>query len=342
MGRSRKQRRQRLCLAGLGGALALAEAATASGPAPPPPAPLLDRGHAAVGNQMVRFIESIDQFFGDQEYDGLRNQSYLRVGPGLRIREGRTLAFKPRVRANLQLPRTQRRVALVLSGRDDNGDLLDDGTGQNDDFAAALRAALIDDPFNQVDLSVGSHFRPDPDPFAKIQFEWLNPFDRFALRPAITGYWELEEGFGERTRLDIDYRLSRAALLRLRGVANYGQSTSGVEFRTSVVYYYKRDETSAWQIQWKLSSQTRPRSEVTQTRGFVRYRWSMFRPWLFFEVEPGLRFRRQDDFRPAPELTLRFEVVFMGSASGATSARGGAETRGGPARRRNGGAESVD
>ena len=42
----------------------------------------------------------------------------------------------------------------------------------------------------------------------------------------------------------------------------------------------------------------------------MRYRWSMWRPWLFFELEPGIRFEREDDFDPAPELTLRVEIVF--------------------------------
>jgi len=330
MGRVDHKRLWSRCLAGGAGVLALVLAETAlAGAKAPAPAPraLLDRSHAAVGDQMVRFIDSIDRFFGDQQYDGLRNESYLRLAPGLRIRRGPNFAFKPRVRGSLQLPRTERRVALVLSGRDANGNLLDDGTGQDDDFAAALRAALVDNPLNQVDLSVGSHFRPEPDPFVKLQFEWLKPFDRFALRPVLSGYWELEEGFGERTRLDFDYRVSEDMLLRLRGDANYGESTSGVEFRTSVTYYFKGDDNAAWQFQWRLDSQTRPRSEVVQTRGFVRYRWSMFRSWLFFEVEPGLRFRRQDDFRPAPELTLRFEVVFMGSPSPRASARDGEAPR---------------
>lgn len=303
---------------GLGGA-----AAAESEPGTPPTVQdraLIDRGYDVVGQGMVQFIDGIDRFFGDQDYDGLRNESYVRLGPGLRIRQGPKTSFKPRVRANLQLPRTERRLAIVLSGNDQNANVLDDGTGRDNDFGAELRAALIDDPLNQVDIAVGSHFRPEPDPFVKLQFEWLKPFASFALRPVLTGYWELDEGFGERTRLDIDYRLSQASLLRLRGDATYGQSTSGVEFRSTLAYYLKSREQSAWQVELRIDSQTRPHTEVVQYRGFVRYRWSMFRSWLFFEIEPGIRFRREDDFDPSPELTLRFEVVLMGTPAPAAAA----------------------
>ena len=149
------------------------------------------------------------------------------------------------------------------------------------------------------------------------QSEYATACRALQLRPVVTGYWELDEGFGERTRLDIDYRLGERSLLRLRNDATYGQSTSGVEFRSTLAYYLKGGEESAWRAELRIDSQTRPRSEVVEYRGFFRYRWSMFRSWLFFEIEPGVRFRREDDFDPSPEVTLRFEVLFMGPMAGA-------------------------
>ena len=122
-------------------------------------------------------------------------------------------------------------------------------------------------------------------------------------------FWELDDGIGERTRLDIDYRIGPRSILRLRGDATYGESTQGVEFRAGLTHFLTLRERSAWQIALRVDSRTQPRSQVVNYRGFVRYRWSMMRRWLFFEVEPGIRFEREDHFHAAPELIFRVEIV---------------------------------
>ena len=277
---------------------------------PPARKSAVDRSHDRVEHELSRFIARLDSFFGDDNYAATTNESYFRLAPGLRIREGPSFAFKPRLRANLQLPRTQHRLGLVLSGRDDDEDALDGGIDDESGFAAGLRAVVFDDEATKLRFSVGSRFRPQPDPFVRLRLQRVHTVGVLAIRPSQIAFWELDDGLGERSRLDLDFRLGLRSLARLRNEATYGQSTEGVEFRTSFSQFFALRAGSAWKIELRMDAHTRPTSEVVDYRALVRYRWSMLREWLFFEVEPGIRFRREDDFDPAPEVYFRIELVF--------------------------------
>lgn len=270
----------------------------------------IDRSHDLVERELDRFIAGLDRFFGDDNYAATTNESFFRLAPGLRVREGPSFAFKPRLRANLQLPRTQHRLGLVLSGRDDDEDALDGGIDDESGFAAGLRAVVFDDEATKLRLSIGSRFRPEPDPFVRLRLQRVHTIGVLAIRPSQIAFWELDDGLGERGRLDLDVRTGPRSLARLRNEATYGQSTEGVEFRTSFSQFFALRAGSAWKIELRMDAHTRPTSEVVDYRALVRYRWSMLREWLFFEVEPGIRFRREDDFDPAPEVYFRIELVF--------------------------------
>jgi len=270
----------------------------------------VDRSHDRIEHELNRLISSLDEFFGDDNFSATTNQSYLRLAPGLRIREGPKFSFKPRLRANLQLPRTQRRLGLVLSGRDDDEDALDGGIDDESGFAAGLRAVLFDDASTKLRLSVGSRFRPEPDPFVRLRLQRVYTVGAVALRPSQILFWELDEGLGERGRLDVDVQLGPRSLVRMRNEATYGESTEGVEFRTSFSHFFAPRAGAAWKIELRMDAHTRPTTEVTGYRTLVRYRWSMLRRWLFFEVEPGIRFHREENFDPAPEIYFRIELVF--------------------------------
>jgi len=272
---------------------------------------LLDRGHDSVERNLVNWIDGLDRFFADENYSATTNESFVRIAPGILIRDGGQIRFKPRFRLNLQLPRTERRIGLVLSSRNaDEDDLLDGGSADDDGFGAGLRAAIFDNRKTKLRLTAGSRFRPEPDPFVRLRLIRLRPVGGILLRPSITGSWELEDGLGERMRLDVDMPTGPRSLVRLRGDASYGESTEGHEFRASITHFFALRERTAWRLEGRIDSHTRPVTEVTQYRALLRYRWSMLRPWLFFEIEPGIRFVREDGFDPAPEAIFRVEIVF--------------------------------
>jgi hypothetical protein len=132
----------------------------------------------------------------------------------------------------------------------------------------------------------------------------------FLLRPTQFLFWELKDGLGETTRLDIDRRITSWSVARLRAQASYGQSTAGVELDGSFFYFFALRERSAWELRMRVKAETAPRAVVTEYHPSLRCRWSMIRRWLVFEVETRARFRRKDDYDFAPEIIARVELIF--------------------------------
>ena len=272
----------------------------------------IDRGHASIERGFLDFVDAVDRFFVDENYEETTRESFLLLAPGIRIREGPNLSFKPRLRASFALPNTKRRLGLVIAGESDDDDRLEGG-GRDDEgnsLNVGLRAALFDDPRTKLRLSAGSKFRPQPDPFVRLLLMRIAFVGDLIVRPSVAPFWELDDGFGERTRLDLDYAVTRYSLMRLRNDAEYSQSTDGVEFTSSLFYFFTLRERSGWRLRLRTRWQTRPVTAVTEYKASARYRWSMLRKWLFFEVEPGVRFRREDDWNAEPEVILRIEFAF--------------------------------
>ena len=331
----------------------------------------LDRGRGVIGDRLIQLIDRADRFFGDENYEATTNESFLRVTPAIQVRHPGAVTFRLNVRANLELPRTERRLALALTGFAGDDEFPEDSLAEDEGFNAALRAVLFDDPKNKIRLSVGARFTPIPEPLTQLRYQRIETLGRFAFVPSVTGFWDLEDGFGERTRLDIDYAVSARSLARLRGEAEFGESTEGVEFLSSLSYIFSLRPRSAWVLQTRMSGATRPclrdrrlvpdpndpqgppivsrkcdrsrSTHILQTGALVRYRWSMFYPWLYFELEPGLRLEENTGFRPTFEGFARFEVVFGAIKPGRFDSANGTRFRANRAKRgRNSGLPKTD
>lgn len=51
---------------------------------------------------------------------------------------------------------------------------------------------------------------------------------------------------------------------------------------------------------------------LEQTGLRLRFRKQIWRDWLFYEINPQLVFRNNDDFRATPGIELRLEASFGG------------------------------
>ena len=81
-----------------------------------------------------------------------------------------------------------------------------------------------------------------------MRLQRLIPVARLSLLPSVTAFWELDEGLGERTRLDVAMQTGPRSVVRARGEARYSESTDGVEFRTSLSHFFTLRPRSAWQV----------------------------------------------------------------------------------------------
>lgn len=276
---------------------------------------IVDAGHGSVSRGVTDLASAVDSFFSNNPHEAKINQTRLRLGTGIRVAEYDGIDPLLRVRFDLQLPRLERRVNLVVAsqGMDDEVDA--DDVDEVDDRGAAgfLRFFLFEDDPTLLILDGGLRFRPETDPFVRTrvqrEFVWGNNL----VRPTQFVFWELLEGLGVRSWLDYDRTINDRTLLRLRAEAELTQESDGVAFHPALFLYRRLDRRMWLRLKLGVDADTDPPRVVEETNFGMRFRRNVWRRWFFVEVEPTLRFEEEHERRMSPGIDLRVEAIVGGS-----------------------------
>lgn len=277
----------------------------------------------------------VDRFFGDErDVDLEPAASALRWRNDLRLDDRQRWAARTRLRASLELPALERRLArasLVLTGES----LADPSRGISDEPAGAgltptLRAeqASLDLRFQLwkrggtvVDAGPGLGLRwPLEGHLAARLRQRLAPGLGFSARFTQVLFYSTRDRFGGTADLDVDRPLAEHLLLRWRNRGLLSEVSRGLEWGSELGLAY--DLTAlrlGVYLAGALNGATRPVSEVTLYRTFLRIRRDIWRRWLFFEVEPEIYWPTGPPLGRHKEhaITLRLEVAFDGRAPAA-------------------------
>lgn len=277
-------------------------------------ASLLDRGHAHASRWVGDVADGVDRFFVDENADEANNETRVRIGGGVEIVDGEGLGVDSRFRLDLHLPRTSRRLTVVLIGSDADHPLRD-ALGQEDDDTVAgfLRYFLLDRDAAWLSLDGGTKFRPEPDPFGRIRgVRRIAVGDLLSITPRQTFYWELADGFGETTRVDVDRQIGERSLLRWRSEGTWSEVSEGVDLFMEVSGSRQLAELRGIRAAVKLDGRTEPSVRATRYAAAIRYRHAVWRDWLFGEIEPEIGFPLDRDWTFTPGITLRLEAILGG------------------------------
>lgn len=275
---------------------------------------VVDTGHGSVSRGVTDLMTAVDAFFSNDPYEVKMNQTRLRLGTGIRVAEYDGIDPLLRVRLDLQLPRLERRVNLVIAspGEDDLSEAEDVGAFDDRGAAGFLRFFLFDNDPTLLILDGGLRFRPEVDPFVRTRIQREFGWGDNLVRPTQFFFWERLEGFGTQSWLDYDRTINSRTLLRLRAEAELTQESDGVEFQPAL-YLYRRIDRLTWlRLKLGIEADTDPPHLVEETVFGVRCRRNVWRDWLFVEVEPKLRFEEEHDRRMSPGIDLRVEAIVGG------------------------------
>ncbi len=268
------------------------------------------RSHSALSRRVGDVADYLDQFFVDERVDESYNQSRLRLRLGARGAEGGRSRFNANVSLNLALPRTEQRVSFLLqSVSEDDEDEATDRSDGDRDLVSGLRLYLYNHRRVQVNVDAGFRFRPEPRPRVRLRGQYHAKIGKFLIRPAQHVFWRLVDGVGEITRLDVDRTLGVGRLGRVRTEVEWSEDTPGVVVRPEIILYQVIGDLAGVRLRFGTVLATEPATVVREYGLSVRYRWNFFRPWLFFEIEPGFLLERKRNFEFSPELTFRVETL---------------------------------
>jgi hypothetical protein len=273
----------------------------------------VDSGHDYVADGANQLVQWMDDFYGTDTADIETASSRIRLRFGYSYDELEKGDSKVRVRGKVQLPKVSKRLALVAEGAD--GDRFDRGgsTADENDGQVGLQYKFGESGRNRLDgifsvngsadARLGVRFRHDGQYSDVLTGRFVQTLAHQ------TG----DKGWFTRTHADAFRRIDDNDLLAWINRVEYGDDTYGVEYRSSLQWRHRLNEGAVISYLVGLDGVTDP-DPLTENYGFaVNYRTSIFRKYLFVEVEPAYMWRKQDGFESREgvyAINMRFEIHF--------------------------------
>ena len=274
----------------------------------------LDTGQSYISGRADNIAEWMNHFFGDVRTEEEAPYSTLRLRIEQEWDEEDKFDSDVKLRGKVYLPNLNKRISLLFSDEDSgetgSDDLLIDEKDRPDDVTLQIRAA--ESKNSRVDFRLG--IRSTGHPKASVRYHYNHPISEKLLGTYSEELLYLgDDGFSARTRIEFDRIVSETLLFQWHNRFDWKEQISGLTWDTSVSLDKKLSDKQVIGTFIGFNGRTKPDNRVDNYQVGLRYRQNIFRPWLFFEVQPSYRWSKEypDTHRESAAVVLfRLEAAF--------------------------------
>jgi hypothetical protein len=287
----------------------------------------LNDAHSALSKSIVLLGTRIDRFFGVDRGEDITNNSQIRMWVQSTKVEGENIENEANIRFKIHLPYTQKRFKFVFERKAENQSQVKSAEGstpikqdetsppqaQTAQTTAALQY-LIDETRNWnffTETGIRVDIPPEPFARARLRRNWKLPLKIEAIAEQSI-FWYLEEGFGETSSLDFDYKISDNKLFRFQNTATWWDETDTFTIVHGPTLYHTLSRRRGISYSAKAIGSTKPQSLITNYDLSVSYRQLLHKNWLFMDISSLGTFPRAEDWEFTPSISLKFEVIIGG------------------------------
>jgi hypothetical protein len=276
--------------------------------------PWLDDMHDSIADSMTTSAQWFDDFFiselGDRDPKAI-GEARIRLGWEPRSRD--LAEFDTRFRVRFKLPNLKNRVDVVVSDYDDTAPESADRAARTREgnrqerFSLALQWQATPDSGLSHRIGVGRRLQA----FVKSRYRnVIEMSEDTELRWETSVYYYSSEGFGSNLSMLLNYQIDKQSLFRFDNNFYYRDETKDWLWQHSWQYLYQINEKSALVYGYYIEGLDQPNYQLNEHLTSIRFRKNTLRDWLFYEIEPFILWRRDEDFRPSYGLALRIEGYF--------------------------------
>jgi len=281
----------------------------------------IDETQAMLSNRVMSSAAWIDSFFDAERVRAEENESTLRLRLETLIEEGEAIDFGIKASLRLVLPKLQDRVSLVVSG-DPNDDPDFENTpadtrqeqisgSDEKNVTVSLRYSIEENLRRNISTSLGFRFRGLlPVVYLEGRYRYQLGLDQWTARFTERVRWYTDVGWESRTSLDFDRVLSPWWFFRTGVQGDWYQDETGFFYSLSATMTQKLSERRAVEYGWVNSFQTDPNNHLEEIMFRIRYRQNIWRRWVFYEIQPQIRFPKSEAFNITPGVLLMLESIF--------------------------------
>ena len=285
---------------------------------------LIDRAHHMMSQGVCQPTRWFDRFFANpDDVDVLPAGSLIRVIAAQRFQDDGERGSDLRIRGSVDLPNLEKQLSLILRNDDDIDEDFDSvsetrpqdvGNNDSNSFRAALRWAAKQRRRDNIDLELGLRSGVKIFTRARYRFNTPLPGEVWSFRFTETLTWQDGDGASAESRFEFDRALAPDMSLRFTTEAEASEELSeedrGWQLDQRATISVRVNPRAALQYNLGVRAFTEPNSQVESYRIGIRFRQNIFRPWLFWELEPFVFWEREENFRGITGVVLRLETQY--------------------------------
>tara|TARA_R110001599_G_scaffold353885_1_gene602449 strand:+ start:21104 stop:22216 length:1113 start_codon:yes stop_codon:yes gene_type:complete len=281
----------------------------------------VDSSHEYAAARAQALTQWMDDYFGEPNYELESADSLIRVDFTTNWDQEDGNTNNVRLRGKLYLPNLSKRLNLVFN--DGDGDELDPDSDLRDGGSnLGLVYEVTDGKSSRVDLTLGlrwNRLRPG------IRYRYQGHFwDVNSYRLTQRLQWDTKDRLFATSQAEIYRALSKNTILRWNNKAVYGQETDGTEWITRLSLFqrtktHEGNHRVGINYYGSVKGITDPESYVRNYTVGVLFRRSIFRKFLFLELEPAYHYRKRDPDEKrqfAWSVALRFQIALESNLDG--------------------------
>lgn len=262
--------------------------------------------------------KEIDEFFLTRKLLEERDRSYVRVSFIQKYNSLEEDTSEVTVRARLSLGRSKKRLRLFIEDF-------------NDDSAKNIGAAGKDNsPSIGVDIFSREKFGITPkysigfrgiDPFARARYRYEKKFEKWRFEPVQTFTYSLKDEFSEITELYLDIPTSEHAFLRFLFDRGTQSGANGMHYDGFIQWFWNPRKNRGLSATLGFNGSTHYQNTLItpasaeENKVFnyffsIGWRENIFKPWLFYELGPGVNYHEIHDYRPNYNIHFKIDLFF--------------------------------
>ena len=281
----------------------------------------IDKTHEAITKSVFATSRWLDWFFSNERSEDEENKSRFRIQTSVLHEKADDTQADVRLRLRLVLPKTEEKLHLVFSGEADEEQDIDDALKFKDDnsskdsdeegASASLWYFLKNTVADNISIRIGLKIRGGRAVFyAGPKYRHFKEFDKWAIRFSQSLRWYSHTSWESITGLDFERPFSERFLFRTYVEGAWYEEKDGYFPLLAFSLFQALENDRALEYEWRNEFETRPTDRLSEIELRVKYRQTVWRKWLFFEIAPQVLFSRDRDFDSNPGIVLKLEAVF--------------------------------
>ena len=186
--------------------------------------------------------------------------------------------------------------------------------GRNEPALAGLTYFLLHDVARQLSLSGGIRFKPEPVPRMRLRGRYRHPLGAdWTATFEQSVYWDSGDGFGERTQLAFSRPMDERVDVSLVSSLVWSELSRGLDWGHVSSCRMALAPTRSLELRGGAMGHTHPGTVVDQYLVRAPFRQRFMRDWLVLQIEPGIDWFREQNYRATLLVSIKLEMRF-GSA----------------------------